>query len=226
MKMEAKIIIRQATFSDLNAMLYVENEAWPVALRANEKMFYSRIETFPEGNFVAVFDNDLVGFVCTQIIKFDKKNISKTWYEATDNGYIKKTHNYNGDYMYGVSLSVLPSATHLTSFRLLEATGKMAVGFNLKGGILAARIPSYYKYADHVQVEDYVFKRNKRGKFLDPELNIYYKAHLRPVKILKDYINDPDSLNYGVLLEWRNRFYYLGKAIPPLRKWLVKLTNM
>jgi hypothetical protein len=190
------------------------------------KKLSSRIETFPEGNFISVCNGEINGFVCTQIIKHNKDNMSKTWYEATDNGYIKRTHTYNGNYMYGVSLSVLPSVSHKTSFKLLEATAKMAVSFNLKGGILGARIPSYHKYADKMTVENYVFQKNKRGRFLDPELNIYVKAHLAPIKILPNYFKDPESLNYAVLLEWRNPLYLLGKLFPALRGLLVNMTEM
>lgn len=224
--MENKRIIRPASPNDLEEMLRIENEAWPVELRATEKMLRSRLETFPEGNFVAISDGHLDGFVCTQIVKYNNDIVTKNWYEATDNGYIKKTHDYNGDYGYGVSLSVLPTAPHRTPFQLLEAAGKMAVGFNLKGGLLGARIPSYHKYADQVPIEEYVFKKNKRGKYLDPEINLYFKAHFKPIKILKDFIKDPASMNYGVLLEWRNGFYPLGRVFPPIRKWLVQVTKM
>jgi hypothetical protein len=224
--MENDIIIRLATLNDLKALLHVENSVWPAGLCASEEKLQSRIETFPEGNFVAVSNGKIVGFVCAQIVKYDPKNHAKTWYAATDNGYIKKTHTYSGDYMYGVSLSVLPFVSRIVSSKLLEATGKMAVRYNLKGGILGGRIPSYHKYATKIPVEEYVFKKNKRRKYLDPELNIYAKAHLKPIKILKDYFNDPESMNYGVLLEWHNKFHWIGKVFPPIRNWLAALTEM
>ena len=120
--MQDKTIVRLATIDDLESMLCVEAKVWPDELRASMKKLSSRIETFPEGNFISVCNGEINGFVCTQIIKHNKDNMSKTWYEATDNGYIKRTHTYNGNYMYGVSLSVLPSVSHKTSFILTSAS--------------------------------------------------------------------------------------------------------
>ena len=49
--------------------------------------------------------------------------------------------------------------------------------------------------------------KNKKGLPMDSELRLWHKDGFRPIKILKDYDNDPDSLNYGVVVYRSNPFY-------------------
>jgi ribosomal protein S18 acetylase RimI-like enzyme len=93
--------------------------------------------------------------------------------------------------------------------KLMISVGKLAIKYNLKQGLLGARIPNYHKYADKIKVEDYV-KINKNEKTNippDPELMFYQKLGLKIVKVIPNYFDDPESLNYGVLMEWKNPFY-------------------
>lgn len=172
-------------------------------------MFKSRIKTFPEGTLVAVIGNKVVAVVATEIINYNPEKKTLNWYEITDNGYIKKTHNPKGDSLYGVDLSVHPSFQNKgIGKKLMVAVGKLAIKYNLKRGFLGARIPNYYKYAHKIKVEDYVKITEKGGEIPpDPELMFYQQLGLKMVKVIPNYFNDPESLNYGVLFVWENPYY-------------------
>ena len=174
-------------------------------------MFYSRIKTFPKGTLVAEINKKIVGVVVTEIVNYNPRKDSYTWREITDNGFIKKTHKKNGNTIYGVNLSVAPSFQHLgIGTKLLESIAKLAIRYNLKQGMLGGRIPGYYKYADKMNVEKYVnstIDTGKSKKSLDPEIDFYKKAGLKIIKIIPNYFKDPESLNYGILLIWKNPFY-------------------
>ena len=214
-----KVKIRQARIEDIDEILAVEEEAWPEGLRATREQFFSRIEVFPEGTLVAEIDGAIVGVVATEILKYDLKHPIPTWEEATDSGFIKKSHNPNGDTLYGVDLSVSRFANN-ASKALMIAVGKLIIRLNLKQGILGARIPRYHKFAHQVKVEEYVYGRRNNRPF-DPELFFYTKLGLEIVSILPNYIKDPESCDYGVLLRWRNPFY--GKPFPKLWSWLFRV---
>ena len=209
-----KIKIRQAKIKDIPEILEIEKRAWGERGAATKEMFESRIETFPEGTLVAEIDGKIVGVVATEIVNYDLDKNAYSWYEITDNGYIKNSHNPKGDTIYGVDLSVAPFYQGLkVGSKLLEVIGKLAIKYNIKQGMLGGRMPGYYKYANKMSVEEYINatvetdETEKSVKPLDPEINFYKKAGLKIIKIIPNYYNDPESLNYGVLLLWKNHFY-------------------
>ncbi len=211
--------IRQAKVEDIERIIILEEEVWPEGLRATRSQFLSRIETFPEGVIIAIADDTIVGVVATEIVSYNLSNLGLTWKEITDEGFIRGTHNPNGDTLYGIDLSVSSSGIN-SSKLLMEQIGRLIIGRNLKRGILGARIPRYFKVADKMSAEEYVNgRRNNRP--LDPELIFYTRLGLRIAKVIPDYIGDPESCNYGVLMVWDNPFY--GKPFSALWSRLFKV---
>jgi hypothetical protein len=206
--------IRQARLSDIKEILRVEKEAWPEGLRATREIINSRLNTFPEGFLCAVENGEIKGFVVTEILDYDIQSSSLSWQEATDRGYIRKTHNPNGDTLYGVSLSVAACAGKGVAVSLLEATGRLVIKYGLKQGIFGSRIPRYHRYATRMSVDKYIKGVTKTGRPLDPELGIYQSVGLKPVKIIPGYIDDPESLDYGILVVWENPFSDLTVLFP------------
>jgi ribosomal protein S18 acetylase RimI-like enzyme len=194
---------------DIPQILEVEKAAWGEERAATLEMLKSRIKIFPEGTLVALIDEKIVGFVSTQIVNYDLEKNASTWYEATDNGFITKTHNPKGNTLYGVNLSVHPLYQKKgIGKQLLINVAKLAVKYNLKQGVLGGRIPNYYRFADKIKVEDYIKIDNKKNNISpDPELSFYQKCGFKIVKIIPEYFKDPESLNYGVLLVRENPFY-------------------
>lgn len=206
--------IRQAQSRDIKEILRIEKEAWPKELRATKEMFHSRLKTFPEGFLCAVMNGEMQGFVVTEILDYDIRSSSLSWQQATDHGCIRKTHNPNGDTLYGVSLSVSARAQRRVAVALLEATGKLVIKYGLKQGVFGSRIPRYHRYAAKMPVEEYIKAKTRTGRLLDPELGIYQSVGLRPVRIIPGYIRDPESLDYGILAVWENPFLDLTELFP------------
>lgn len=210
-----EIKIREVKIEDIPQILEIEKAAWGKEGAATFEVFESRIKTFPEGTRVAFINEDIVGVISTEIVNYDLENDSPGWYEITDNGFIAKTHNPNGDTLYGVNLSVHPLYQKRgVGRKLMESIGKLAIKCNLKQGILGGRIPNYHKFASKINIEDYVNLVNQKGGMNippDPELLFYQKEYwkigLKVVKIIPNYFKDPESLNYGILLVWKNPFY-------------------
>jgi len=206
--------IRQAQFRDIKEIIRIEKEAWPKELRAIKEMFHSRLKTFPEGFLCAVMNGEIQGFVVTQILDYDIRSSSLSWQQATDHGYIRKTHNPNGDTLYGVSLSVSARAEKTVAVALLETTGKLVIKYGLKQGVFGSRIPRYHRYAAKMPVEKYIKAKTRTGRLLDPELGIYQSVGLKPARIISGYIKDPESLDYGILVVWENPFSELTELFP------------
>lgn len=211
MLLKSKIKIRRAKITDIPQILEIEKEAWGREKAASKEMLESRIKTFPEGTLVAEVNKKIVGIVATEKIDYDIEGDNRSWYEITDDGFIKKTHNPKGNTIYGVDLSVKPSFQHKrVGTKLLEAIGKLVISYNAKQGILGGRLPGYHKYADKMSVEEYVqssINTENGERYLDPEVDFYKKRGLKLVRIIPNYFKDPESLNYGLLLLWKNPFY-------------------
>jgi radical SAM enzyme (TIGR01210 family) len=200
-----KATVRQARKEDIDAILLVEQEAWPMYAQASRAHFLSRIETFPEGTLVSVVGDTVVGVLSTQLVNYDINNPVATWNQVTDDGFIKRSHTPHGDTLYGVSLSV--SRRGIGSVKLLfEAACALILQRGLRRCILGARIPRYHKFAHAMTIEEYIHTR-KKSRLLDPELDLYTRVGFRIVVPLANYFRDPQSLDYGVLLTWDNPYY-------------------
>jgi len=197
--------IRTATMQDLDDILKVEALAWPEGLRATKEMFVSRIRVFPEGQFVCLVNGDMEGICCTQRMDYDFSKPLSSWIGVTDCGFIKGTHDLNGEYLYGVNLSVVSNmAMFKVADKLLDACEEYIVKNNLRGGILGARIPRYHKHVEEFPNPwDYVNKKIG-SRYRDPEIQFYSRHKLNPLCILPSYFHDPDSLHNGVLLLFKN----------------------
>ena len=235
--MRRKIRIRQARVDDIEAILLVEKKAWPENLRASREMYQSRLRTFPQGTLVAETEGKIEGVVVSQIMNHNSIPDISSWSEATDYGYIKNSHNPEGNSFYGVNLSVCHGSQSRVAMTLLEAVGKLAIRHNFKQIVLGARIPSFARYLKHhcqkngISVisdkkrdkiaEDYIQATNRRGNPLDPQITFYQKVGMKIIKLLPNYFKDPESLNYGVLVLWSNPFY--GKPFRRFWSWRFKL---
>ncbi len=235
--MRRRVKIRQARVDDIEAMLWGEEKAWPENLRASREMYESRLGTFPQGTLVAEGEGKIEGVVVVEIVNFRSVSDVRSWNEATDYGYIRKSHNPKGNSFYGINLSVCPRAQSGVAVALLEAVGKLAIKHNLKQIVLGARIPGFIRYLEkHCEkngvsaisdekrdkiAEDYIQTTNRRRNPLDPQITFYQRAGMKIIKLLPNYFKDPESLNYGILVVWPNPFY--GKSFRRFCSWRFKL---
>lgn len=193
----------------------IELRAWGEEMAFTEDHLRSHIRVFPEGILTAYFSEsestiyhpNAWGMV--QIMRYDISRPIETWYGATDDGFIEKTFDPEGNMLYGVNLSVPYGNSSLITKTIIDAAKDLVILKKLEGLVLGARIPRYHRYS-HLKVEKYILE--KRGKRrLDPEIARYESygfeiatARDGKMKILPNYFNDPESLNYGILLVWNN----------------------
>lgn len=203
------LVIRNAEIADIPALIVIDHEAFsgdmPKNLLFTEDHFRSWIEAFQEGFLVAISDGVVVGYAAIQILNEDVDNPIPTWAEATNNGFIAKTHNPKGNTVYGISFCVSRSVGGLgvgkrLMLGIIEATKKYK---DVHLGVIVSRVPGYHKVATQMTIEDYVFKTRSSGLAEDPLLAFYQRCGWRITKILPNYIEDKESHNYGVLMTYR-----------------------
>lgn len=184
----------------------------------------SQLKTCPDLLYCGFVGGKMVATSTSLILSRKDLDNHKTWLEKTGDGFLT-THNSKGDILFGVDLSVLKDAPPKVSDRIVLANLFIAViGKGLKALYLGSRIPSYHKHKN-MKVEDYVYGTRKSGKPLDPELYFYMKDGFKIVEIIPEYMEDPASLNYGVLIKWDNPLHKVTKAFPflkPVIRWIGK----
>jgi len=176
----------------------------------------SHFNICPQITYCAFVDGKMVATLTNMFTTNVDLKKNKTWIEKTGNGFLT-THIPNGDVGFGVDLAVTREAPKKVSDRLvLTAIFIGVLGEGLKSGHIGARIPGYHKHK-HMKVEDYVFGKRSNGKPLDPELYFYMKNGFEIVEIIPNYMDDPESLNYGVLIKLDNPFYKVTRVLPFLK---------
>ncbi len=68
-----------------------------------------------------------------------------------------------------------------------------------------ARMPGYHRLADKLSPETYL-DRVLAGDLSDPTVTFLLRCGRVPVRIARNYLDDEESRNNAVLMEWRNPF--------------------
>jgi hypothetical protein len=206
------IRIRKATHEDVPAYLALQESSWGTDMAVAERKAKNRFDVYLDGILMAEIDGKPVG--TTTIIRLPGYDFDHplTWDEATGDGWCD-THRPDGTICFGVDLSVAKGEALGVVDALMAGCMQLVVEAGTKYCVLGGRMPGFAKYlAKHpgTTAEEYLWTRNSKGRFFDPQVNMYSKVpRLAVMKLIPDYFDDPESLNNGVLLRWRNPFYRL-----------------
>ncbi|APC96934.1 bifunctional GNAT family N-acetyltransferase/carbon-nitrogen hydrolase family protein [Francisella frigiditurris] len=166
----------------------------------------SLIKKFPEGQVVIRVNDQLAGCALSIIVDYKKFGHKHTYKKITGNDTFN-THDDEGDVLYGIDLFVKPEFRGMRlGRRLYDYRKDLCERLNLKSIIFGGRIPGYHEYADKMTPQQYIAKL-KRQELHDPVLHFQLSNDFQPVKIIKSYLDDVESNDYAVLLEWTNIYY-------------------
>ncbi|MFC4892922.1 bifunctional GNAT family N-acetyltransferase/carbon-nitrogen hydrolase family protein [Pseudofrancisella aestuarii] len=166
----------------------------------------SLIKKFPEGQVVIRVNDQLAGCALSIIVDYKKFGHKHTYKKITGNDTFN-THDDEGDVLYGIDLFVKPEFRGMRlGRRLYDYRKDLCERLNLKSIIFGGRIPGYHEYADKMTPQQYIAKL-KRQELHDPVLHFQLSNDFQPVKIIKSYLDDAESNDYAVLLEWTNIYY-------------------
>ena len=208
---------KQLKKSMIEAYPDMENSYW------DEKHIEKLLEKFPEGQLVILADDVVVGSALSIIVS--EKNAYKvhTYKEITSN-YTFKTHNDDGEILYGIDVFVHPKYRGLRlGRRLYDARKELCEQLNLKAIVFSGRIPNYVKYANELTPKEYIEKVNKRELF-DPVLTFQLSNDFQPVRVMRNYLEgDKSSQDFAVLLDWNNIYYEEKKKLINVDKSVIRL---
>lgn len=199
-------MIRRAQATDIPGILSLQIECYPtlskiVQWRAEHLENHQKV--FPEGQFVAVEGDRIVGLGATFMTQSEIALKPHTFREITARGTFAN-HDPAGDALYGAEIMVHPdfrrrgigSALYAARFALAR---KLGLRYFVAGG----RLPGYGALRETMTVRGYV-RSVVEGRRDDRVLSAQLKSGLRVVDIMPDYLTDPKSGNFATLLVWEN----------------------
>lgn len=202
----APVVIRQLQRSDIEALSACHAAAYddyPPSARCDVRHFELELEAFPDGQFVAERDGQIVGYCTSLIVQLTESLHTYTYGELTGDSSFS-THDPAGDTLYGADIGVLPGFRGKgIAAKLYRARRRLMRQYNLRRMLAYGRIPGYHAYADRMTAREYV-DAVIRGEVKDPALSAHLKAGYQVLDVKLRLFNDPSSKNYSTLLEMPN----------------------
>jgi 4-aminobutyrate aminotransferase / (S)-3-amino-2-methylpropionate transaminase / 5-aminovalerate transaminase len=161
--------------------------------------YRKHVELFEDGQFVALDGDRVVGATTTVRLHFDFHHVDHTFADIIQGGWLS-SHQPTGDWLYGADVGVDPAYRGRGLGTALYAARQEAVWrLGLKGQVAAGMIRDYGAVKSRVSAEQY-YAEVIGGRRRDSTLSMQLGVGFEPRALLANYLNDPASDNYSVLL--------------------------
>lgn len=199
--------VRQARYKDIPDLVRLSEKVYGKQWRTDSREYRGQISQFPEGQFVAEYDGDIVGYCATFIIDGDIALKPHTWDEITGHGFASR-HNPKGDYLYGMEVCVDPERRGLRiGQRLYNARKQLCIDLDLKGIVFGGRIPGFHKKKKQVKDAHEYVQKVLNKEFRDPVIGFHLANDFEVMGILPNYMDsDGDSMGHAAHMIWRNPY--------------------
>ncbi len=206
-KKAKRLTLRNATLKDVPVLKDLTSRTYAgtgIAGYSNSALT-GQINNFHDGQFVATYDNEVVGYCVSFIISERIALKSHSWVEITGNGFASR-HDPHGDYLYGMEVCVDSAYRgYRIGQRFYNARKQLCQKYGLKGIVFAGRLPSYARksrqFPDVEQYVDEIVHKKQRDAVLSFQLLNGFEV----LGVIKNYLpEDSASLGNGVHLIWHN----------------------
>jgi GNAT superfamily N-acetyltransferase len=167
--------------------------------------YLNHIQIFPEGQFVGVIDNKVIGMT-TSIRYHLHLNDRHTFIDVFDNGFLN-THQPDGDWLYGMDIGTHPDYRGIGIAKFLyDARQETVYKLGLKGQYTYGMLSGYGALKKTMRAEDY-YQQVLEGTLKDPTVSRQIKNGFKPYGLVPGYVEDPVCDGYCALLIRVNEQY-------------------
>jgi predicted amidohydrolase/GNAT superfamily N-acetyltransferase len=204
---QKRLDIRNAKIKDIPGIANLVRRVYEDMPAYTHGEIRGQINNFREGCFVALLDDEVVGYCATMQLAEALAFQDHDWDEITGNGYGSR-HDPTGDWLYGYEMCVDPKVRGVRiGRRLYEERRALAEDKDLTGIVFAGRMPNYRRCRRRVEgPQDYLDKVVEK-KLHDPVLRFQMANGFEPERILEGYLpEDKASQSNAVMMVWRNPY--------------------
>ncbi|MFC4729058.1 GNAT family N-acetyltransferase [Coralloluteibacterium thermophilus] len=202
----ARLTLRNATVADIPAVVALTERVYGASAGYSPEMLTGQVAQFPQGVFVALYEDEVVGYCATFRIDEASAMRPHRWIEIAGGGYGAR-HLSTGDWLYGMEVCVDPRFRGLRiGRRLYEQRKRLCQELGLKGIVFGGRLPGFARRARQYDndVEAYV-EDVRAGRIRDRALSFQLRNGFELIGVLPDYLPfDAESRGYAAHLVWRN----------------------
>lgn len=204
-----RITIRNYTRDDIQGMIAIQQQSFPPPFPSelwwNEDQLKEHVTRFPDGALCAEAGGQLIGSMTALLVDGAAVSGNHSWEDVTDGGYIRN-HNPQGDTLYVVDISVIPSYRKAGIGKwLMQSMYEVVVHLGLERLVGGGRMPGYHLHEHEATAEQYL-ERVAAGQWKDPVITFLLRCGRMPVGVAKHYLEDKESRHYAAIMEWRNPF--------------------
>lgn len=162
-----------------------------------ERHYHEHLKVFPEGQFVVVDEDRVVGMTTTMRHHLTLED--HTFLEISGN-MLLSTHESDGDWLYGLDVGVHPDYRGRgLAKQLYRARQELCRQLGLKGQVTVGMPNGYLNYAHEMDLDTY-FEALKAGQLTDPTVSAQQKTGFEIIRLIHNYLEDPQCGNGGVLM--------------------------
>ena len=202
-----RLEIRHARAKDIRGIAALVRRVYDDMPAYTHGEIRGQINNFPEGCFVALLDEEVVGYCATMQIAEALAFQDHDWEEITGNGFGSR-HDPTGDWLYGYEMCVDPKVRGVRiGRRLYEERRALAEERDLTGIVFAGRMPNYRRNKRKVEGPADYLEQVVAGKLHDPVLRFQLANGFEPERVMPGYLpEDKKSEANAVMMVWRNPY--------------------
>ncbi len=203
-----RLVIRNARLSDIGAIRALMTKAYAALGPAgvySEAQLQGHQHQFREGQFVAIYEDQVVGYCVTFRIAGEVALKPHDWVTVTGRGFASR-HDAKGDWLYGMDVCVDPDFRGLRiGQRLYNERKRLCQHLRLKGIVFAGRMPNLDRRWREVGSAAAYLEQVIAGKLRDPVIGFQIRNGFQPIGVLDNYLPvDRESRGYATHMIWRN----------------------
>jgi GNAT superfamily N-acetyltransferase len=198
------LTVRNTRETDIPALIDLQRRVYPTIAPWTESRVRQQLDVFPQGQFLALYGERVVGCASSMVIRWDEWSTEHTWKEITTSGTFDN-HDPDGRTLYGAEVFVDPKLRgRRVGHRLYEARRGLCRRANLRRIIACGRLPGYHHYAHQISAETYA-KKVVWGDINDPVLSFQLSEGFRYCGVIEGYLpEDAESCSAASLIVWIN----------------------
>jgi GNAT superfamily N-acetyltransferase len=208
-----RIRIRNTTPADFEGIRALTREVYKESSPWNIAQLSTHLELFPEGQWVAVDDEERVlGMAASLVICFREYEHRANWTSFTERGFFTN-HDPQGRTLYGAEVMVSPFLQRSgVGSKLYAARRSLVQRLGLLRIVAGARLRGYHRHASRLSAQEYT-RRVVEGKLKDPTLSFQLRHGFGVFGVVEGYLgHDPESLGYAALIQWLNPAFARAQA--------------